>query len=196
MLTGERVATFPYDDTNEPDEIMLINKDTYAKVVYGECLKVYTVGDSNPCYETEIALSRQDDIIPCTYKDSICIFYKNGNVEMYSIDDTFKLIKSFYSMDGLQGAKTKLIYYPEKDIYVMTYEYADCTYVLNSNFEQIALLPATAFYIEEENKFISYGNFDSYMIPFYSYEELIKMADEKLGIYHPSQRIINQFNIK
>ena len=198
LLTGEKVSVFKLDEDISPDSIVLINKDTYAMVEYGNKMKFYKIGDSKPIFESPISLSKNDQILKCAYNDVLCVSFENNCFEIYSIeDDSVKLMKSFYSMNYNYFSDSSMIYYPEKNIYVLSESKYDATYVFNSDCEIIAFLPRSAFFIESENRFISHdASDDCYSSPFYSYEELIKMADEILGDYHPSQRIAAQFNIK
>ena len=196
LLTGEEVSTFSVDEDILPSNVILINKDTYATVEYGEKLKIYKVGDTSPCFTSTTAISREDSIFTCDYKDMLCISYENCSFEVYSAGDTVELVQSFYAMDIQYLSDSTMIYYPDKDIYVLSNIDSEGTYIMNSDCEPIAYLPRAAYYIESENKFICYGYAYNYTTPFYTYEELIKMADETLGDYQPSQRITAQFNIK
>ncbi|MBO4346387.1 MAG: TIR domain-containing protein [Lachnospiraceae bacterium] len=196
LLTGEKVSTFKLDEDINPHTVELINKDTYAVVEIGKKLKFYKIGDSKPCYESSMSLSNKDFTFKCAYDDILCVSYENNSFEVYSADDSVKLLKSFYSMDYRFTKDSQMIYYPGKDVYVLSESNCDYTYVFNSEAELIAIIPEPTFFIEDINRFVFYGTASEYSAHFYSYEELIKMADDILGDYHPSLRITSQFNIK
>ena len=197
LLTGDKEATFKLDEDIDASSIILINKDTYAVSEYGQKLKFYKTGDPKPCLESAISLSIEDSIVKCEYDDILCVSYKNCSFEVYSADDSVKLLKSFYKMDNQFLNDSSMVYYPGKDIYVLSdASVYNSTYVFDSECNLIAHIPVAVFFFEDKSLFVYRGSIYDYSSPFYSYEELIKMADEALGDYHPSQRIAAQFNIK
>ena len=68
-------------------------------------------------------------------------------------------------------------------------------YILNENFAPIASINCKINYLPSEN-LISYTEGDTvYAAPFYSYDELVKMADKELSGYCPPIRILKEYNI-
>ena len=115
-------------------------------------------------------------------------------VEIYDYSTgTAELVSTIFNLPSISnGAKLK--YYENKDIYVLSS--SSRSYILNKDFCAIASIDMQINYRPEEN-IITYSDIGDriWAAPFYSYDELVKMADKELSGYCPPIRILKEYNI-
>lgn len=83
-------------------------------------------------------------------------------------------------------------YYKTTDSYIISTYYE--SYILDENFEIIC--KTAKIYEEDNNKLIMYGFPSFTKTPFYTYEEIIALADEYLGDYEPDEATKLKYNIQ
>ena len=134
-----------------------------------------------------------DYLIPCSGNSCFCIAYSTGMVEFYDYStDKVELINTIFNISGVSFT-SDFTYYKEKNIYTLS---GLRSYILNEEFVSIARINTKIKYRPNDNLI----TFDStknkvYASPFYSYDELVKMADEELSGYCPPIRILQEYNI-
>ena len=83
-------------------------------------------------------------------------------------------------------------YYDTTEGYIIGTYYE--SYILDDNFDIIC--ETTRVYTEEKDNLIMYAYLSYIKAPFYSYEEIIAMADEYLGDYEPDEATKLKYNMQ
>ena len=192
MATGDKFAVIDNEDIVNYDRCHLINKDYILYCTAGEPCKLYSIKENKVVFETERNFAQEYKIIPILQTSYFGIVYSDGIIEIYNAADTVELVGTIYDEDVSLYKYGE--YFESKGIYVFTDGEIE-TKVYNSNLETIARLDFPAYYISSKNIFTKISD-ECFNVPFYSYEEVLKKADEVLGDYEPSERIKKMYNIK
>jgi hypothetical protein len=135
-----------------------------------------------------------DTLMPCSSQKMFCIAYSTGMVEFFDYStDKVELINTAFNLEGV-GLHTEFDYFPEKEIYV--FGGVSKSYIMNKDLCIIASFNQKIHYLPKDN-LITYVSVDKtiYAAPFYSYDELVKMADKELTGYCPPIRILKEYDI-
>lgn len=116
--------------------------------------------------------------------------YSNDKIEVYTVDD-FRKVTSFFNL----GAKfTSVEYISSLDSYLVKGEY-DMNMLMNKDIEIVRDIPYGEAYDSVDGCFIA-ADYDYFCrIPYFSYDELIDMADGILGDYEPSDSLKAKFHV-
>ncbi len=192
---GNLVANITIQEEN-PDDVYLINQDTILVIKSGQPFSVYRTGQSEPIFKSERVVTAKEYIVPVSYKDMFLIYYRDGFLEAYEVGSSVEKINTVYNMDFSSIEDPS--YIEEKDCYIL--KGIPETIIFNKDFNPILSLPNKWDYLPYENNFVEYEysfNNAEYQVrmPFWSYNEIIKKADEIIGDYRPSARVSAQYNI-
>lgn len=130
----------------------------------------------------------------CAISDNGKYFFvehEDSRIEIYNMSDG-SIQTILYDMDMDIG---RIEYIADKNVYFMYSKYEYPNYALTTDLEVCSDLPNMLAYNKEEKLMICFGNTYFYTLPYYPYEALIKMADERLGDYAPSEKIKRKHNI-
>ena len=156
-------------------------------------VSLYSCSSDVPLWSVNKYIKRRDSIVTCDFDSSFCIISAAGTAEYYKIiDNTVVLQNTLYNYN--LSLDHHLIYYKEKHMYLIS-----CTtysFFLNEDFVPTEALSDGIIYLLNENSFF-YVTLERnvYKSKYYSYDELIQMADEQLNGYTPSEKVKKRYNI-
>jgi len=155
---------------------------------------IITLGNlNNPNFNIEIKTD-VSSIEHCALSDDGKYFFvehEDSRIEIYNMSDG-SIHTVLYDMDMDIG---RIEYIADLNIYFMYSKYNYPNYALTTDLEVCSDLPTMLAYNKEDKLMICFGNTYFYTLPYYPYEALIKMADERLGDYAPSEKIKRKHNI-
>ena len=138
-------------------------------------------------------MGKNDSFLPCSGINNFCIVYSTGMVEFYDYStDKINLINTSFNFN-IYFSDQSFEYFAEKEIYVLSS--SSRSYIINKDLSIIASIKGKIYYMPTKN-LITYNESNKiYAAPFYSYDELVKIADKELSGYCPPIRILKEYNI-
>ncbi len=138
-------------------------------------LQVCKFGSQSPEKTVEINVAQVDSLFFDKPGQHLYVVYRDYKVEVYTAD-TLTLEHTYDTFStGVEAVE-----YDEKSGNTILYGLTD-GYVLDSQGDYIARIPAFRLLLPEKNEIVSCDYNDLYKIPFYGYDELLKEADRQLG---------------
>lgn len=186
---------FPEDLDPQEYEISPID-DTHLlfKSANYRCVEIYSMENGSLKKIFAKYLGKFDYLITCSTKYCFCISYSTGMVEFYDYSSgSVELISTIFNLSNL-NYNAEFNYYENKNIYVLSS--SSMSYILNKDFCSLATIYMKIDYKPEEN-LITYKDINDriWAAPFYTYDELVKRADDELSGYCPPIRILKEYNI-
>lgn len=116
----------------------------------------------------------------------------DGHIDIYEVT-TGNLKKTLYNS---KMHLHDIQYVPQENAYFVYGEFLATTIALNEDLEIIAHLPVLCRYMTNENRLLCLSDGFFYTLPFYPYDDLVKMGEEHLGDYVPAEKIKRKYNIR
>ena len=178
-----------------PDEgtitVYNLDKNNYAIKRESGAIDLYKSEEKYPYMTLNRIFSSYDKFEVCRGTNLICASFYDGTVEFYRFGETTELIKTLYLPDSL--SLEEFHYYPEKKMYVLKYN--NQTYTLDEDLNITAKIPWEVYYLPKSDTFAFHNKDCFYSIPHYKYDDLMRISDELLGDYLPSQSTMDQYGI-
>lgn len=172
------------------DRLVSFNDDSITIRLFSD-----DVRDEVSGYIDNVEYQRIQNAIYSDDQKYLLISLNDGTVNIYSVNDSYKPVKTFYFSTDRNWCDG-FLYDKQNDVYVL------CggmnVRLLDSELNLFTEIRGQDFFgIEEEtgNLIFSKHNKDLYSIPIYSYEEIIAMADKELQGYVPSDKLADRYNI-
>ena len=162
-------------------------------VAVGEkSIDCYRLGEDEPFAKRQFDEVFEGKVILSTDGRYLYIYKPDHTLEIYATNDLEKPVRISY---GLEYQIDKVIYYESIHAYMMT-SIAFENYLLNEAQETLRVLYRYITYDEKTNSFIEVSGNSLMRVPYLSYEEIIRIADEQLPKgYVPSGQILDKYSI-
>lgn len=121
----------------------------------------------------------------------IFAIFPDNEIRIYD-GGTLELLNSF-NVNGYPSFES-FFYLNTTDCYVLSGY--DHSYLLDENYDVFCVLEGSVYDEEDGELILRSPNWDLYRVTWVGYEELLKLADEYLNGYEPSERIRQEYNIQ
>ncbi len=154
-------------------------------------VRLYHPGEEKAYLTRQLRLTDVRKIFFTEDGNYLCIIDCNGNPSFYSTQ-TMELVKMIYDID--MGTPYGIEYLEEIHKYLVLVSGGG--FLLDENFNLLGTIPDYHSFDAKNQNFL-YVDIDSiYTIPYYSYDTLIKSADELLQGYEISDELKRKYNVE
>ncbi len=178
------------------DKVLSASKDYVIYIdEYSSVANLYYIPQSKLICSVDVGADYASNVFISDDGKHLVVSYPTGNMNIYSIEDALKKECTLYDISGYSQFMNSL----GNGQYVIM---GNSGYlILNDQLKPIQTLYDMPQYIDYDNKliYIKASNLNNTTtlstIPYYEYDDLIKMADDYLKDYKPSDRTIEQYNL-
>ena len=191
LETGEKIGTVePQTPIENEDRVYVASEDAVIIIRHDSFIaELYKPGQNTPIATKTIVLEEDYSGFVSDDGKYFCSQFSDGRLDMYSIENGFEK-KTFYNDFAIASDMKKIA---GTDMYLLV---AMDSFILNKDMEIIYRLPYSVdVFIPEEKVFFAFNAAYAVKYPYYEYDELVKIADGKIGDYFPSEREFGQYNI-
>lgn len=190
ILTDESFEIKNFKDLNSVNSHLDISNDNNKVVVSDKQNNLYIINTKKDKVEKQLNLNNSINTI--FFSDDskyICVVYKDKTIDIIDAK-TYEVCCSIFDNTDLQIRK--MIYIPENNYYLLL---GYNGYLLNENIDRIASINKCIGYDNNTHKLIFRDNDLIYSSPIFTYEELIKLARQKVVDYSSPDWVYAKYGI-
>lgn len=199
LTDGQKIGEITFENSSLYDRIYVAKDNTLIVMPEGSPnVDIYDIPTGNLLNTVYVGADYSSNQVISDDGKYFYISFPNGTRNIYTADKNFTKLNTLYE-DYEYGEEFKNVLGTDMYLFDANYDY----YLMNGDFKPIMYLDfINILKIDVSKKLIyvlkeSYSDNNSYIIayPYYDYNDLVKLADEYLGDYYPSEAAREQYNI-